>query len=152
MLGPTHRYDNNQPKSTMSNKTTILAPIRYPLTKASTQTLSFANDLFESTDKGEVYVLHVNIFQNGDKTRQGEIRQAISPLFEEFTPTVITRSGFLVEEIISTEAVELGADVIVVGKSQKPKWRRLVSTLVGNEPAVESHLREQTTATVEVVE
>lgn len=135
----------------MSDTTIILAPIRYPLTKASIQTLSFANDLFASTNNGEIYVLHVNVFQNGDKTRQGEIQQAISPLFEECTPIVVTRNGFLVEEIISTEASELGADIIVVGKNRTPKWRRLVSKIMGNEPAVESHLRERTNATVEVV-
>lgn len=136
----------------MSDKTTILAPIRYPLTKASTQTLTFANDLFKPVEKCEIYVLHVNVFQNGDKTRRNEIRQAISPLFEECSPIVITRNGFLVEEAISTEAIELDVDIIVVGKSQKPKWRRLLSTLMGNEPAVESHLREQTDATVKIVE
>lgn len=103
-------------------------------------------------ENGEVYVLHVNIFQNGDKARREEIRQAISPLFKECFPTVITRSGFLVEETISTEATEIDADIIIVGKSQKFKWRRLLSTLIGNEPAVESHLQEQTNATVEVVE
>lgn len=136
----------------MSDKITILAPIRYPLTKASTQTLTFANDLFKSVEKGEIYVLHVNVFQNGDKARRKEIRQAISPLFDECSPSVITRSGFLVEETISTEAIELDVDLIIVGKSQKPKWRRLLSTLMGNEPAVESHLREQTDATVKIVE
>lgn len=136
----------------MANKTTILAPIRYPLTKESTQTLIFANDLFESVEEGEIYVLHVNIFQNGDKTRREEIQQAISPLFDGYSPTVITRSGFLVEEIISTEATEIDADVVIVGKSRKSKWRRLLSTFMGNEPAVEAHLQEQTSARVEVVE
>lgn len=135
-----------------ANKTTILAPIRYPLTKASTQTLTFANNLLGLEDKGEIYVLHVNLFQNGDRTRRKDIQQAISPLFEDHTPNVITRSGFFVEETISTEATEIGADIIIVGRSQKPKWRRLISALIGNEPAVEAHLREQTNATVEVVE
>ncbi|WP_436343110.1 universal stress protein [Natronorubrum sp. FCH18a] len=112
----------------------------------------FANDIRKSVEKGHIYVLHVNLFQNGDKTHRNDIRHAISPLFEEHSPTVITRSGFLVEETISTEAIELDADVVVIGKSQKPKWRRLLSMLIGNEPAVELHLQEQTTATVEVVE
>ncbi|UHQ98142.1 universal stress protein (plasmid) [Natrinema zhouii] len=136
----------------MSDSSTILVPIRYPLTDRSIQTLTFANDLIKSNDDGEVYVLHVNLFQNGDNAHRHEISRAVIPIFDECNPTVITRSGFLIEEIIATETIEIGADIVVLGKSQKPRWRRLLSKIVGNDPAVESYLGGQTAATVEVVE
>lgn len=136
----------------MNGKTTILVPIRYPLTADSMRTLAFANTLPERYEGAELCILHVNLFQNGDRTQRDEIVHAIAPLFDKCTPNVIVRSGLLIEDTIVEEARIAGADIVVLGKSQKPVWRRVLSKLVGNSPAVEHHLREHTAATVEVAE
>lgn len=135
----------------MSEPRTILVPIRYPLTARSRQTLEHANRLAGSHDDAHIYVLHVNLFQNGGTTHKAEITAAIAPFFDDRTPEVLVRRGFLVEEVISAEAAYLDADVIVLGRTRKATWRRLLSRALGNDPAIATHLRDRTPGTVEVV-
>lgn len=129
----------------------ILVPIRYPLTAQSTQTLERAGQLVDDYDDAQLLVLHVNLFQHGQKTTSQEIRRAIGPLVDGHPVAVRVCPGFLVEEVIREEAEANHADIIVLGQNQKPVWRRLVSRLVGNEPAIAAHLRTHTDAEIEVV-
>lgn len=129
----------------------FMIPIRYPLTDASIRTLKHASELAKSDNISDVYVLHINIFQNGENFNRYEISRAISPFFEDCNPTVVTRNGFLVEKAIATEALDLGADIIVIGKNQNSTWKRILSKIFGNNPDVGSYLRERTPAKVKVV-
>ncbi|WP_226041445.1 universal stress protein [Natrinema sp. DC36] len=135
----------------ISESPICMVPIRYPLTGTSIRTLEHANDLVKSEDISEVYVLHINIFQNGENYNRYEISRAISPFFEDCNPTVVTRNGFLVEKLIATEAIDIGADIIVIGENKNPTWKRVLSRIFGNNPDVGSYLREQTPAKVTVV-
>ena len=135
----------------MSKTQTVLVSVRYPLTAQSIQTLEHANQLARSHDDAHLYVLHVNLFQNGGTTHKAEITAAIAPFFDDCTPEVIVRRGFLVEEVISAEAAYLDADVVVLGRTRKATWRRLLSRALGNDPAIATHLRDQTPGAVEVV-
>lgn len=129
----------------------ILVPIRYPLTAQSTQTLEHAGHLVDDYDAAQLLVLHVNLFQHGQNTTSREIRRAIGPLVNDHPVAVRVCPGFLVEEVIREEAEANHADIIVLGQNQKPVWRRLLSRLVGNEPAIATHLRTHTDAEIEVV-
>ena len=73
----------------MSKTQTVLVPIRYPLTAYGIQTLEHANRLARSHDDAHLYVLHVNLFQNGSTAHKAEITAAITPFFDGRTPEVI---------------------------------------------------------------
>ncbi|WP_332897161.1 universal stress protein [Haladaptatus sp. CMSO5] len=135
----------------MTDRTTILVPIRYPLTQQSAHTLRFAAKLAREATAAELVVLHVNLFQTNDKARMSEISQSIVPLLDGVEATVLTRRGFLVEDVILEEAAQTEATTVVVGANQRPTWRKLLSRLTGNEIVVADYLRERLT-NVEIVE
>ena len=124
----------------------ILTPLRYPLTAESTRTLAHAVELASDTDDEQVrlFVLYVNIFQYHDDVQEAEIRRAVTPLLNGVPVTVVTRQGFLVEEVILDEARQLDVDRVVIGKNQSPRWRRLLSWLVGGEVELAPFLRKNT--------
>lgn len=135
-----------------SDRTTILVPIRYPLTDASSRTLAVAGRLAQERAPADLTVLHVNLMQANGDIQTTELTQAISSVLDDVEASVITRRGFLVEEVILEEATQLGADVIVIGANRKTTWRQFLSQLIGNEPNVNSFLRENTSGEVEIVE
>ena len=136
----------------MTDGTTILAIIRYPLTVQSTRTLAHATALARASDPAALTVLHVNLLQNGDHTEPNEIARAIEPILSDVDPTVTVCRGFLIEEVISGEAERANADIIVLGKDNRSRWRRFLSRLIGNDPAIVPFLRERTGAQVEIIE
>lgn len=136
----------------MSEQTTILVPIRYPLTEASSRTLTAAERLAIERAPAELRVLHVNLFQNNERTKPSEILRAISSSTDEIEATVSTRRGFMVEEVILAEARAINADVVVVGENQKAAWRRFLSRIAGNTPDIGSFLRQNIGSEIEIKE
>lgn len=133
------------------DSTTILIPIRYPLTAQSTQTLEYANRLTDDYDSADLVVLHVNLLQHGEQAQTEEIIRAVTPILGTSGVTVNVHRGFIVEEIILEEAARTGAEIIVIGENQKPAWRRFLSRIVGNDPAVATFLQNNVDARIEVV-
>jgi K+-sensing histidine kinase KdpD len=136
----------------MPDQTTILVPIRYPLTDNSARTLAAAGRLAHDHAPAELRVLHVNLFQNEDNTQTEELTRAISSTLEGVEASVTTRRGFLVEEVILEEATQIDADIVVIGANQRAIWRRFLSRLLQNDPEVGSFLRENTTDEIEIIE
>lgn len=132
--------------------TTILVPIRYPLTAESTRTLQRAAQLADDSDDAYLLALHVNLFQYDTNSTAQEIRRAVWSVVGDHPVAVSIRQGFLVEEVIREEAVDRQADVIVIGKNQKSPWRRLLSRIAGNHPAIAPYLQNHTDAEIEIVE
>ncbi|QIO24205.1 universal stress protein [Haloarcula sp. JP-L23] len=136
----------------MTDLTTILVPIRYPLTDKSARTLAFAGRLAHDHAPADLQVLHVNLYQTGDDTQTTELTRAISSTLDDVEASVTTRQGFLVEEVILEEATQIDADIIVVGANQQSTWRRLLRRLLQDDPEVGSFLRERTTNDTEIME
>jgi nucleotide-binding universal stress UspA family protein len=136
----------------MPDQMTILAPIRYPLTDDSARTLAAAGRLAHDHAPADIRVLHVNLFQNEDNTRTEELTRAISSTLDGVEASVITRRGFLVEEVILEEATQIDADVVVVGVNRQTTWRKRLSRLLGNYPDVGSFLRENLPDDIEIKE
>jgi nucleotide-binding universal stress UspA family protein len=136
----------------MTDLTTILVPIRYPLTDESTRTLEVACDLAREEPKAELLVLHVDPFQSDEKTRLSDLRRAISTHTDGVSTEVITRRGFFVEEVILEEVEARAADVVVVGADRTPRWRRLLRRLLGNDPAIGPYLRTRIGEDTRIVE
>lgn len=136
----------------MTECTTILVPIRYPLTDESARTLAAAGRLAHNQAPANLRVLHVNLYQTGDKTKTTELTQAISSTLDGVEASVTTRQGFLVEEEILEEALQTNADIIVVGANQQANWRRLLRRLLQSNPEVSAFLRENTTDDTDIRE
>lgn len=131
----------------------ILAPIRYPLTAQSTQTLEHARyiaDEYEDEDP-RLLVLHVDLVQYDKRSTAQDIQRAITPLIGDHSAAVIIRRGFIVEEVIREEAKQRSADIIVIGQNQMAKWRQYLSRLLGTNPEIASYLRANTDATIETI-
>lgn len=135
----------------MTEFTTILVPIRYPLTDQSARTLAAAGRLAHDHAPADLRVLHVNLFQTGDNTQTAELTRSISSTLDGVEASVTTRQGFLVEEVILEEAIQIGADIVVVGTNQQPAWRRILRRLLQNGPEVSSFLRDHTTADTDIM-
>ena len=136
----------------MTEYTTILVPIRYPLTDQGAQTLAAAGRMAQENAPAALNVLHVNLFQNGKNIQTEELTRAISSTLDDVKALVTTRQGFLVEEVILEEATQIDADIIVVGTNQQTVWRRFVRRLLGNDVEVGSFLRDHVTNGIEIME
>ena len=136
----------------MTGTTTILVPIRYPLTDASSQTLGAAGRLAQDHAPAYIRVLHVNLYQNGDHTQTRELARAISSTLNDVEASVTTRQGFLVEEVILDEALNIEADIIVTGANQRALWQKLLSRILGTNPAITTYLRDNTPEDTEIKE
>lgn len=139
------RAHRNGPSSS-----TILVPIRYPLTAESTRTLEYAGELADREGDAELKILHVNLSHFNQAAHSREINQAIAPIVGEYDPEVIVQNGFLVEEMITEEALRLNADIIILGGNRRPRWRRALSRLLWNDPDIPSYLQANVEATVEI--
>lgn len=136
----------------MADLTTILVPVRYPLTDRSARTLAAAGRLAHDHAPADLRVLHVNLYQKGDRTQTDELTRAISATLDGVEASVTTREGFLVEEVILEEATQTDADIVVVGANQRATWRKFLRRVFQNGPAVGRFLRENAAADTEVME
>lgn len=136
----------------MTDKTTLLVPIRYPLNDESARTLAIASRVATQQAPADVLVLHVNLFQTNGNKQTEELTHAISAVLDNVEATVITRREFFVEETILAEADEVNADVIVVGADRKAMWRRVIRRFIGGEPAVGLYPHTHTTEDTEIIE
>lgn len=136
----------------MTETTTILVPIRYPLTAASARTLQEAGRIAREREPAELIAIHVDLFQNNGDTGKRELGHAVATVLDGVDASVITRRGFFVEEVILEEAQAVGADVVVVGADGTPRWRRLLRRVLGDDPAVGAYLRGELSDDVEIVE
>jgi len=122
--------------------TTVVVPVRYPLTEHSRRTLQAAHELAEERD-ADLTVLHVDLYQDDRRVTWSDLRRSVERAFGPLERTrYVVRRSFLVEETILDEVAAEDADVVVVGSSQLSRWRRRLRSLLG-EPDVEAFLREQ---------
>lgn len=136
----------------MPDQTTILVPIRYPLTDVSSRTLAAAGQLAQDHSPAHIHALHVNLMHHNGSIQTPELTRAISNVLEDVEASVIINRSYLVEEAILIESRQLGADIIVVGADQSSTWRRIFRHVTGNGPAIGEFLREKTTNDTHVVE
>ena len=122
--------------------TQVVAPVRYPLTKHSRATLAEALRIADSED-GLLTVLHIDLYQNGRHVTRSMLKDAVEAEFGVVpSARYAVRRGLLVEESILEEIAAEGADVVVIGKKQAGRWRRMVRRLV-DDPDIEQFLRRE---------
>lgn len=123
--------------------TQIVVPVRYPLSDHSRATLAGAIEIAEAEADASLTVLHINLYQNGKEVTRSQLKDAVEA---EFGPIeyarYAVRSGFIVEQSILEEIANEEADIVVIGKKQAGRWRRMVQRVIDN-PDVESYLRDR---------
>ncbi|MFD1515051.1 universal stress protein [Halomarina rubra] len=130
--------------------TQVVVPVRYPLSDNSRETLEEAARIADERE-GSLLVLHVNLYQNSDGVSRRELKQAAERVIGRRDHVrYIVRSGFLVEETILDEVAAEQADVVVIGRKQVSRWRRMVRRLT-DDPDIERFLREKVDAEVVTV-
>ena len=122
--------------------TSVLVPIRYPLSEFSKTTLRAAARRAREAD-ADLVVLHVVPHHaTGDVTRR-ELKRAAERVVGRLPRArYLVRSGLLVEETILEEVAAENADVVVIGKSQAGRWRRILRR-IADDPDVERYLRRE---------
>ncbi|PSQ16778.1 universal stress protein [Halobacteriales archaeon QS_8_69_26] len=122
--------------------TLVVVPVRYPLSDHSEMTLRKAVDVAGERD-ADLSVLHVNLYQNGDKVTRTDLKRAVESRIGSLeNARYVVRSGFLVEETILEEVAADEADVVVIGHKQAGRWRRMINALV-DDPDIDDYLRER---------
>lgn len=130
----------------------ILVSVRCPLRIPGIRVLHRAIELQEQAEGGHLFVLHVNRHHRGERIDREElacaVRKEVGPLDDA---SYHVRSAFLLEEAILYEAIQQEADYVVIGKTTKARWRRILSSRLGLNLDVESFLRRHLETNLVVV-
>lgn len=138
--------------SDVVTRTTLLAPIRYPLEASSEQTLNHAIDLADQFDDVQLLILHVNVLHKGKDVDRAELRHAIEEEIElPVNSSCHVRDSYLIEKEILNEADYQNADYVIIGESMRSRWRQLLAERLGVGIDLESVLRDRSNAEVVVV-
>ncbi|MFP4589887.1 MAG: universal stress protein [Halobacteriales archaeon] len=131
--------------------TTVLVPVRYPLTEHSRRTLEKAIDVAE--DRGaELVVLHVSLYHYGEEVTGRELKAAVESEFGRLPNARFhVDRAFIVEDQILEEIVAEDADVVVLGHKQLGRWRRAINRLV-DDPDVAEYLQDKVDVEFVIVE
>lgn len=128
----------------------VVVPVRYPLTEHSRATLGRAIEIATEHDAA-LTVLHVNLYHENETVTRRQLQRAVEGAFGPLSNVrYVVRGGLLVEETILDEVVDGGADMVVIGKKQAGRWRRMIRRLV-DDPDIEQYLDESLDCDVEVV-
>jgi len=130
--------------------TTVVVPVRYPLTSHSKSTLGEAIRVADEED-ASLTVLHVNLYQNNGRVTRTDLKSAVEREFGHIPRTrYVVRSGLLVEETILDEVISEEADIVVIGQKQKSRWRETVRRLL-DDPDLEHFLANELDARIVTV-
>ncbi|ELZ23443.1 universal stress family protein [Halosimplex carlsbadense 2-9-1] len=122
--------------------TQVVVPVRYPLSEHSRATLARAIEIVEERG-GQLTVIHVNQYQDNHQPSRRDLKDAVEREFGRLSDTrYVVRQGLLVEETLLDEIVAENADIVVIGKKQAGRWRRMIRRLV-DDPDIETFLREE---------
>lgn len=120
----------------------VVVPVRYPLTTQSRQTLEKAVSLAGERE-ADLTVLHVDLFHNNKRVSRRQLRRACERYVDgPANVNYVVRQGLLVEETILEEIAAEDANVVVIGKAQVGRWRRMVRRLL-DDPDIERFLQEE---------
>jgi len=119
----------------------VVVPVRYPLSDHSHATLEEAIRIARE-EEAALTILHVNLYHQHRQITRRQLKAEVESHFGTLDNTRYTiRNGLLVEESILEEIAAEDADVVVIGKKQAGRWRRMVRRLV-DDPDIEQFLRD----------
>jgi nucleotide-binding universal stress UspA family protein len=120
--------------------TQVVVPVRYPLSAHSQATLAEAIQIAEE-EAAALTILHINLYQNGKQITRSQLKSAVEAEFGKLeNARYAVKKGLFVEQAILEEIAAEEADVVVVGKKQVGRLRRVIRRLT-DDPDIESFLR-----------
>lgn len=131
--------------------TTVLVPVRYPLSDHSLATLRRAVELVEE-EADELIVLHVDLYHDGKAVSRSELKRAVEAEVGHLPKARFNVvRGFLVEETILEEVASEDVDIIVLGHKQASRWRQAFNRLI-DDPDIADYLEEHVDSALIVVQ
>ena len=128
----------------------VVVPVRYPLSENSRATLAEAIQIADEED-ADLTVLHVNLYQTNHRVDRTELKRAVESEFGHLPDTRYSvRSGLLVEETILDEIASEETDIVVIGKKQAGRWRKMIQRIT-DDPDVETYLRQRVSCEIVTV-
>lgn len=122
--------------------TKVVVPVRYPLTPRSRRTLQHAVEVATDRD-ADITVVHVDLFQLDRQVTRTQLKRAVESIVGRLPQArYVVRRGFLVEQTILDEIAAEDADVVVIGRTQVGRFRRLLRRVL-DEPDIEAFLRRE---------
>jgi nucleotide-binding universal stress UspA family protein len=120
----------------------VVVPVRFPLSDHSKGTLAKAIDIAAERE-AQLTVLHVNQYQDNGSVSRAQLKQGVEREFGRLPDArFVVRKGLLVEETLLDEIVATQADVVVIGKKQAGRWRKMIRRVV-DDPDIEYFLRDE---------
>lgn len=120
----------------------VVVPVRYPPNDHSHATLAEAVRIAREDDAA-LSILHVDLFHDSKNVTRSELKRTVADDVGDLENVrYVVRRGLLVEETILEEIVAQDADVVVIGKQQAGRWRRMIRRLV-DDPDIEDYLQHQ---------
>lgn len=127
--------------------TQVVVPVRYPLSKHSRATLERAVEVARTED-ADLTVLHVNLYQDNEQASRSDLKRAVEDAVGRLpNARYVVRTGLLVEETILDEVVTQRADIVVIGRKQASRWRRMVRR-IADDPDIEQFLADEIDARI----
>ncbi len=106
-----------------------------------------AIDLADELDDPHLYILHVNVLHEGEAVDRTDLRRAVEEAVDPpSNASCHVRDAYLIEEAILREASQQNADYVVIGKSMRARWRRLLADRLGVGVDLEAFLDNQLNA------
>jgi K+-sensing histidine kinase KdpD len=119
----------------------LLVPVQFPLTEDSTRTISQAMELATQLDDPHLYILHVNLTYRGKPVKRNELQRSVEAAVGNLPhASYHVRTTHLLEEAILNEAKQQGADYVIIGHSQRARWRRALASRLNMAVDLESFL------------
>lgn len=129
----------------------LLVPVQFPITADSKRTISRAVELTARLDDPHLYVLHVNHLYGGKPVKRYELQRAVEAAIGHLPhASYHVRDADLLEEAILDEARQQDADYVVIGHSQRARWRRMLANRLGTAIDLEAFLPQHLDAEVVV--
>jgi K+-sensing histidine kinase KdpD len=122
--------------------TRILVPVRYPLNENSVTTLREAVRI--ARERGaDLTVLHVDLFHDGKNVSRRDLDLTVEEEVDGLeNVSYVVRGGLFVEETILEETAAEDDDVVVIGRCQAGRWRRMLRR-VTDDPDIERFLQNE---------
>ena len=122
--------------------TRVVVPVRYPPNEHSLQTLREAVRIATERD-ADLTVLHVDLYHDSKNVSRRQLKRAVEEQVGGLEHvSYVVRRGLLVEETILEEVAAEEADIVVIGKAQAGRWRRMVRRLL-DDPNIEHFLQDE---------
>lgn len=107
----------------------ILVALRYPLSKRGRKTLHKAMELIED-DNIKVIFFHVNLIYNNKKVKRRDFKNEVEKNAERIKTMkdvkFIVEESYLLDESILKKILETKTDVLIIGKTMEPRWKKFI--------------------------